>query len=92
MEEKINKGKRMLADKLDLPKEIVFNLPRVTVVGKNEITIENHQGILKFDENEIKIKTSIEPLIIEGNSFEILYIATATLIISGFIKTIRYGE
>ena len=45
-----------------------------------------------FEKNEIKIKTSLDPLIIKGNSFEILYIATSTLIISGYFDYIGYGE
>lgn len=92
MEDKLKKRKKVLVDKLEMPKEIVLDVPRITVIGRNEITIENHKGILIFEKNEIKIKTSLEPLTIKGNSFEILYIATSTLIISGYFDYIGYGE
>ena len=92
MEDKIKKRKKVLVDKLEMPKEIDLDVPRITVIGRNEITIENHKGILIFEKNEIKIKTSLEPLTIKGNSFEILYIATSTLIISGYFDYIGYGE
>ena len=92
MEDKLKRGKKVLLDKLEMPKEIVLDVPRITVIGRNEITIENHKGILVFEKNEIKIKTSLDPLIIKGNSFEILYIATSTLIISGYFDYIGYGE
>ena len=89
MEDKLKRGKKVLLDKLEMPKEIVLDVPRITVIGRNEITIENHKGILVFEKNEIKIKTSLDPLIIKGNS---LYIATSTLIISGYFDYIGYGE
>lgn len=92
MEDKLKKRKKVLVDKLEMPKEIVLDVPRITVIGRNEITIENHKGILIFEKNEIKIKTSLEPLTIKGNYFEILYIATSTLIISGYFDYIGYGE
>ena len=92
MEGKINKGKQVLVDKLDLPKEVVLNVPRITVIGKNEITIENHKGILTFDKEEIKINTNIAPIVIKGSGFEILYIASTTLIISGSFTSIEYAR
>ena len=56
MEDKLKKRKKVLVDKLEMPKEIVLDVPRITVIGRNEITIENHKGILIFEKNEIKIK------------------------------------
>ena len=90
MEDKLKKRKKVLVDKLEMPKEIVLDVPRITVIGRNEITIENHKGILIFEKNEIKIKTSLEPLTIKGNSFEILYIAANTITIKGYFDSIEY--
>ena len=90
MEDKLKKRKKVLVDKLEMPKEIVLDVPRITVIGRNEITIENHKGILIFEKNEIKIKTSLEPLTIKGNSFEILYIAASTITIKGYFDSIEY--
>ena len=92
MEDRFKRGKKVLVDKLEMPKEVILDVPRITVIGRNEITIENHKGILVFEKTQIKIKTSLEPLVIKGDSFEILYIATSTLIISGHFDYIGYEE
>lgn len=90
MEEMVSRGKRVLVEKLELPKDVILDVPKIIVIGRNEITIENHKGIILFEEGLIKINTSFGPLRIEGRQFEILYIATATITISGYFNSIKY--
>ena len=59
-------------------------------MGRNEITIENHKGIQIFEKNKIKINTNMAPIEIKGNNFEILYIASETIVLSGRFKAISY--
>ena len=62
----------------------------IIVIGRNEITIENHKGIMVFEKDRIKINTNMSPIEIKGNSFEILYIASATITIKGYFDSIEY--
>lgn len=87
----INKKNRIL-EKIDLPKDVVMDLPKITIVGDNEITIENHEGIESFEDECIKIKTNNGIIKIEGQNFEILYIASETIVLSGKFKSVDYGE
>ena len=59
MESKINRGKEILVEKLDIPKEALLDVPKIIVIGRNEITIENHKGIILFERYNIKINTSL---------------------------------
>ena len=52
-----NKIKSIITKELDLPIEVIDNLPKINIIGDNEITIENHKGILSFDKDNTKIKT-----------------------------------
>lgn len=90
MQEKLRKGKEIFADKLDLPKEVILNMPIITILGDEEITIENHKGIDSFDNNMIKINTKATPIVIKGNDFEILYIGENTITLSGKFDSIVY--
>lgn len=93
MSERISRGKRILIEQLELPKEVVLDVPRIVIVGKSEITVENHKGILVFDREEMKINTKFGPLSIKGRNFEILYISAGTITISGVFGSIAYeGE
>ncbi len=90
MKEKIERTREILTEKFDLPKDVMLNLPKITIVGDSEITIENHKGIILFERNIIKINTKVKIVNIEGENFEILYIGDSTITISGKFKSISY--
>lgn len=90
LEGKINKSRENLAEKLDFPKEVIMDIPKITIVGRDEITIENHKGILLFERDLIKVNSKIGPISILGGAFEILYISSCTMTISGLFKEIKY--
>ena len=90
MEDKITKFKENVAEKLDIPREVILNLPRIIVVGNEEITIENHQGILLFKEDFIRIKCCFGSIVFKGNNFEILFISGKTIIFDGKLKSVEY--
>lgn len=86
----IERGKERLLKSIDLPEEVVLGLPEISISGNKRITIENHRGIIKFEKDEIEINSKIGKILITGVDFEILYIGTYTLTISGIFKTISY--
>ena len=88
MENKINRGKEVLIEKLDLPKDVLLDVPKIIVIGRNEVTIENHKGIMLFE--RVKINTNMSPIEIKGREFEILYIAASTITIKGYFDSIEY--
>jgi len=90
MDNKLNNAKEVLANRLDFPKEIMLDLPRITVTGDNEIDIENHKGIMSFEEYEVKINSKVGFIVIKGKRFEILFIGGTTISISGTFKSISY--
>ena len=90
MKDKLEKAREIFTEKLDLPKDVILNLPKITIVGNTEITIENHKGIILFERNIIKINTKVKVINIEGESFEILYIGDSTITISGKFKSVGY--
>ena len=90
MKDKLEKAREIFTEKLDLPNDVILNLPKITIVGNTEITIENHKGIILFERNIIKINTKVKVINIEGENFEILYIGDSTITISGKFKSVGY--
>ncbi|NLZ48414.1 MAG: sporulation protein YqfC [Clostridiales bacterium] len=90
MEDKINKAKESLANQLDLPRDVMLNIPKISVTGNNEITIENHKGIVFFGDKEVRINSNVGLISILGEEFEILFLGGSTITISGKFKTINY--
>jgi len=90
VEEKLNKGREMIVEKFDLPKDVILDIPKILIIGNREVTIENHKGIIAFERNVIKINSRFGPITINGENFEILYIGSSTTTISGKFKSIVY--
>lgn len=92
MNDKFRKVKESVATKLDLPREMILDLPKVTVISNSEISIENHKGVIFFGESQIKIRTSIGVVNISGGNFEIIFVGGSTIALSGKFKSIVYDD
>ncbi|MGL5149614.1 MAG: sporulation protein YqfC [Clostridium sp.] len=90
MDGKLNKGREFFVDKLQMPKEVVYDIPRIVLVGLDEITIEHHKGIITFGKDSLRINSKLGPIKVTGSNFEILFIGETTITISGKIKSIEY--
>lgn len=90
MEDRLTRTKETLAERLDLPRDIVLNIPKIIITGDNEITIENHKGVILFEEKEIKINSNVGFITIYGSGFEILFMGGSTLTVVGKFKSVVY--
>jgi sporulation protein YqfC len=75
---------------LDLPKEIVLNLPLISVIGIEEFTIENYKGIIEYTEERMRISTSCGILKIEGKKLCLKQITAENIAITGTISKFEY--
>lgn len=92
MKSRIDKSKEILVQKFDLPRDIMFNLPKITIIFDNEIIIEGHKGIFMFTENEIQVNTKLGVIILMGENLEILYIGGSTIILKGNFESVLYDK
>ena len=51
--------KRNFAEALEIPEEIVLNLPLITMTGRERLVVENYKGVIEYDEKQIRLNTSI---------------------------------
>ncbi|MEC0091863.1 sporulation protein YqfC [Paenibacillus macquariensis] len=79
-------------EKLDLPQDIVFNLPRLTMVGNKELFIENHNGVIHFSPDKLILALTQGSLEIEGSELMIRSILPKEVLIEGTVKNIKYIE
>ena len=82
--------KNMVSEVLELPKDIMLGLPKVTMVGKMEVHIENHKGIIEYSKEIIRINTSDGILKITGKNMDIKNIIIEEVRIIGEIISIEF--
>ena len=84
--------KRKISDALDLPKDIVLNIPRVTIMGKIAVFIENHKGIIQYSSQRVKVNTPIGIIIVKGEELLIKSILADEITIEGNISALDFEE
>lgn len=77
---------------LDLPEDVLQELPRITLIGNKELHIENHRGVLHFSTGQLKLALAKGSLEITGENLVIRNILGQELAVEGQIGEIRYKE
>lgn len=75
---------------LDIPQDVLFDLPRITMVGNKELYIENHRGVRHFSPDKMILSLSQGQLEIEGSGLMIRSILPEEVMIEGSVKNIKY--
>lgn len=84
---KQNRGKRKIDKWLEMPTEIVSNEPKITIVGFNEMLIENYKGILEYEEIYIRISTHIGIININGFNLNLEQMTGDDILVTGKIDS-----
>lgn len=91
MNKKNKKSKLSRLDKvLEMPKEISSNEPKITILGFNQMLIENYKGILEYQEFFIRVNTYIGILNINGFNLNLSEMTTDDILITGKIESLDF--
>ncbi|MDD3394803.1 MAG: sporulation protein YqfC [Anaerotignum sp.] len=82
--------RRGVSDALDLPKEIMLDLPLISLTGREEITVENHKGILTYGEESIRVGTKAGILCIRGQDLGLKQLTAEVLVITGKLVALEF--
>ncbi|CCQ96066.1 conserved hypothetical protein [[Clostridium] ultunense Esp] len=86
----ITKIKQKSVQILELPNDVVLDLPRLTIVGFLQLYIENHRGVLLFNDEELRLLLKKGQLRIRGKNLVIRLILAEEMMVEGFITQIHY--
>ena len=89
---KTDKLKKNIADALELPQDIVLDLPKITMVGNLQLYVENHKGIIEYTSNQIRIYTKIGILRILGKDLLLKNIVLEEIVIVGEINQVEFYD
>ena len=75
---------------LDLPQDIVFDLPRITVVGGLQMTIENHRGLAEFSPTRVVVHTTGGRVVVGGEELRIGVVHDEEITVTGRLHSITF--
>lgn len=82
--------KEKMSELLELPKDIVLNVPKLTMVGNADLLIENFKGIIEYDNDRIRINTNSGIVKITGEGLRIKEITSEDLMVNGDISSLEF--
>ena len=75
---------------LEMPEEIISNEPKVTIMGFNQMLIENYKGILEYQEFFIRINTYTGIININGFNLSLNEMTGDDIMVTGKIDSVDF--
>ncbi|MGI5850751.1 MAG: sporulation protein YqfC [Clostridiales bacterium] len=87
---KLQTVKATVSEMFELPKEITLNMPKINLIGNNQMLVENHRGIIEYTPSIIRVNSTIGLIRVQGEELHLRNIAEEDIMISGDIKSIEF--
>ncbi len=88
--EKKKKWPENMVDFFELPKELFFNLPRVTLIGNIQLYLENYNGIIEYSADLLRLKIKSGEIMIKGKNLVIKHFVDERIFIEGDIYSLEF--
>jgi sporulation protein YqfC len=85
----VDNVKYNLSEALELPKDIVMDLPKITMIGNIQLNLSNHKGIIEYTKEIIRVNTNSGVIKVTGEEMEIKTILSEEIMIVGIIEKIE---
>jgi len=83
---------RKVNEILEIPREVVSKVPKITITGFDEIIIENFRGILEYEEFFVRISTHIGNVIVNGFNMKLTQLNDEDIMVKGKIENISFEK
>ena len=77
---------------LDLPEDMDARVPRITVVGRDKMLVENVSGVRRCTETEVLLLTGCGTLLVEGHGLLVKELGESRALLTGRLDGWGYGE
>lgn len=82
----------MTAQLLDMPQDVVYELPRMTMIGDRQLYIENHRGVIHFTDKQLRVQLDKGELEVTGSNLIIRTIWTDEIFVEGLITGLEIKQ
>jgi sporulation protein YqfC len=85
-----NKVKRQLSDCLELPGDIMLDLPKIVLVGNLQVFIENHRGIQEYNPCLVRVVVRDKVIEVTGENLTLRNIMPDEICVEGQISGLAF--
>lgn len=87
-----DKKLQQIAHMFEIPTDVIFDLPKITILGNVQLYIENHRGIIEYRPEAIRISVNTGEVEIIGNGMVIRTITSEEIHLDGMIQAVKYNR
>lgn len=80
----------LIADRFDLPDDALAGTVKLTVNGRRKVLVENHKGIINYEENLIAVDCGSMKINIRGDGLSLSAMDRDDMLIKGRILSIDF--
>jgi sporulation protein YqfC len=84
-----NRLKRQVSDFLEIPSDVMLDLPKVVLVGNLQVFIENHRGIVEYTPEIVKVIVGEGEIEITGEGLTLRNMTSDEIMVEGKIKNLK---
>ena len=81
-----------VVDFLEMPKDVMLDLPKITIIGDLQLFLENHRGIIEYQRERIRVKISNGELEIKGQDLLLRHLKPDEMAVEGLITGISFDS
>ena len=85
----IRKSVNQLPVKMNMERELLPHQLLVEIFGFNRVVVENHCGVIKYEPEDISVKTKEGILHVQGDSMILAIMTKESLVITGEVDSVR---
>ncbi len=81
---------RAVTDMFDLPPDLLMSLPRISMAGREDMFVENHQGVIECSQKRIRFQTSAGVVKVTGEELVLKHVGAERIAIHGIIGVVEF--
>lgn len=89
---RLNRWVEHLSGVFDIPPEVALDVPKTTWVGRLQLQIENHKGIVEYTSRKVRVRTAIGQIVVTGSRLKIGSILDGEIVVDGQIAGVELLE
>jgi sporulation protein YqfC len=86
------KLKQQMSDLLELPGDVMMDFPRIVMLGRAQMVVENHRGITKYNSEMISISISGGEIVVKGSDLKLRNVLPEEICVEGRIKSLAFEK
>jgi sporulation protein YqfC len=81
-----------LANLLDLPLDTVVEWPRIIINANQSVAIQNHRGVIEYDQKMARVNTKLGELVLYGEKLSLISALQAEVVVQGKIERVEFVD